>query len=166
MLTDKMLKALNDQIQMEFSSAYLYLAMAAQCEHENLPGFAQWLKVQYQEEVGHGMKLFNYVGDRGGRVTLQAIEQPAAEFGTVSDMFQQVLEHERKVSASISNVYEVALAEKDYPTQAQLHWFLTEQVEEEKTAEEILRQLEAMEGKAHLMLMMDRRMGQRQPAAQ
>ncbi len=161
MMTKKVLKALNEQIALEFSSGYLYLAMAAQFEAQNLPGFAHWMKVQYREEVGHGMKLFDYVADRGGHVTLEAIPKPQADFGSVTATFKTVLEHEREVTASIHKLYELALAEKDYATQAHLQWFITEQVEEEKTAENILRQIEAIEGKAHLMLMLDRHMGSR-----
>ncbi|NLX20676.1 MAG: ferritin [Phycisphaerae bacterium] len=161
MMSKKMLDALNEQIALELSSAYLYLAMGAQLDDENLPGFAHWMKVQFQEETEHGMKLFDYVADRGGRVTLEAIPKPQTDFGSPADIFKAVLEHERKVTASIHRLYELALAEKDYATQAHLQWFITEQVEEEKNAEGILRQIQAMEGKAHLMLMLDRHLGAR-----
>ena len=161
MITDKMAKALNEQVNFELSSAYLYLAMAAQFEAENLPGFAHWMKVQYQEETGHAMKLFGYLADRGGRVTLNAIAKPAAEFGKPLDVFKAVLAHERKVTAAINTLYELALSEKDYATQSQLQWFINEQVEEEKTAENIIRQLEAFADKAHLLLMLDHRLGER-----
>lgn len=161
MLTEKMTKALNDQINFELSSAYLYLAMAAQFEAQNLPGFAHWMKIQYQEETGHGMKLFGYVADRGGQVVLDAVPKPAAEFGGPAETFKSVLEHERKVTAAINRLYELAVAEKDYPTQLQLQWFIKEQVEEEKTAENILRQVEVMGNKPHLLLMIDHRLGER-----
>lgn len=161
-LSDKMLKALNDQIALEFSSSYLYLAMAAQFDHQDLPGFAKWLKVQAKEESDHGMKLFEYVTARNGRVTLAAIAGPQADFGSPAETFKTVLEHERKVSASIHRLYELALAEKDFATVSKLQWFVNEQVEEENTAETILKQVEAYDGKAHLLLMLDRHMGSRE----
>ncbi|HSW44835.1 MAG TPA: ferritin [Phycisphaerae bacterium] len=161
MLSDKMLKALNDQMDFEFSSAYLYLAMAAHCEARNLPGFAQWFKAQFGEEQAHAMKLFGYVADRGGTVALGAIAKPTSAFGSPLDTFKEVLAHEQKVTAAINKLYEVALAEKDYATQTFLQWYINEQVEEEKTAEDIIRQLEAIGGKAHLMLMLDHRLGER-----
>jgi len=161
MLSDKMLKALNDQIELEFNSAYLYLAMAADCEQQNLPGFADWLKVQFGEEQGHAMRIFEHLVDRGGLVTLGAIARPKAKFGPPLEMFKEVLKHEQKVTAAIHKLYEVALAEKDYAAQTFLHWFINEQVEEEKNAEDIIRQLEAVDGKAHLVLMLDHKMGER-----
>jgi ferritin len=161
MLNEKVLKALNDQINMEISSAYLYLAMAAAFEDQNLSGFAHWMKLQYQEELGHGMRLFNHVADRGGRVTLGAIDKPPADFGTPTETFQKVLDHERKVTASIHNLYGIAQEQKDYATQSQLHWFIDEQVEEEKTAEEILGQLKVVGTHPHLVLMLDRKLAER-----
>ena len=161
MITDKMAKALNEQVNFELSSAYLYLAMATQFEAENLPGFAHWMKAQYQEETGHAMKLFKYLADRGGRVTLNAIAKPAPEFGTPAEVFKTVLAHERKVTAAINALYELALSEKDYATQSQLQWFINEQVEEEKNTEDIIRQLEAFAGKPHLLLMVDHKLGER-----
>jgi ferritin len=119
------------------------------------------MKVQYQEETGHGLKLFGYLADRGGRVTLNAIAKPAPEFGTPVEVFKTVLAHERKVTAAINALYELALSEKDYATQSQLQWFINEQVEEEKTAENIIRQIEAFGDKAHLLLMLDHRLGER-----
>ena len=161
MVTEKMVKALNDQINLELSSAYLYLAMGAYLEDRKFPGCACWMKVQFEEETGHAMRLFNYLGDRGARVTLGAIAKPAAEFGTVLQTFKAVLEHERKVTASIHKLYGLALAEEDYATQSQLVWFVNEQVEEEKNVEDILRQLEALGDKPHLLLMLDHRLGER-----
>ncbi|HRY66771.1 MAG TPA: ferritin [Phycisphaerae bacterium] len=161
MITDKMAKALSEQVNFELSSAYLYLAMGAQFEADNLPGFAHWMKAQYQEETSHGMKLFNYLADRGGRVTLNTIAKPAPEFGTPLEVFKTVLAHERKVTAAIHALYELAMAEKDYATQSHLQWFINEQVEEEKNAEDIIRQLEALGDKRHLLMMLDHRLGER-----
>lgn len=155
--------ALNDQIKYEFESAYLYLSMAAYCQSINLPGFAHWMRLQYQEELMHGMKLFDFVTDRGGRVLLQALDQPPAEFGSPLDMFQQVLEHERAVSAKINQLYAIAVRENDYPAQAHLHWFITEQVEEEKNASQIVEQIKLAGGSGAALLMLDSALGARLP---
>lgn len=158
MLSKSMQKALNGQIQKEFASSYLYLAMAAYCETKNLPGMATWLKVQAQEEWGHGMKIYEFVNDRGGTVTLQAIEQPPAEFGSPVDIFKGVLEHEQKITAAINDLYAQAVKENDYATQIMLQWFITEQVEEEKNASDILELLK-MAGEHVIVL--DHRLGKR-----
>lgn len=159
MLSKSMQKALNGQIQKEFASSYLYLAMAMYCETKNLPGMASWLKVQAQEEWGHGMKIAEFINDRGGTVTLQAIEQPPAEFGTPVDVFKAVLEHEQKISAAINDLYAQAVKENDYATQVMLQWFVTEQVEEEKNASDILELLK-MAGEHVIVL--DHRLGKRE----
>ena len=161
MLTPKMLDALNQQINRELASAYLYLAMAAQCEAQSLPGMAHWMKRQATEEYGHGMRLFEHICDRGGRVALAAIPQPPAEFGSPLELFQQVLAHERKVTAYINAVYELALEEKDYASQVALHWFVNEQVEEEKNASVIVDQLKAIPDKSSAILFVDRQLGKR-----
>ncbi len=161
MLSPKMLDALNQQINREFTSAYLYLAMAAQCEAQSLPGMAHWMKRQATEEHGHGMRLFEHVCDRGGRVALGAIAQPPAEFGSPLELFQKVLSHERKVTEHINAVYELALDEKDYAAQVALHWFVTEQVEEEKNASVIVDQLKAIPDKSSAILFLDRQLGKR-----
>ena len=129
MLSKKMQDAINEQIKNELYSGYLYLAMAAYAEDQNLPGFAHWMKAQCQEEVEHAMKFFDYITERGGRVELGAIDQPPVEFESPTQIFEMTLEHERKVTALINSLYELALAEKDYPTQVLLHWFIEEQVE-------------------------------------
>jgi len=152
---------LNEQISEEISSAYLYLAMSAWLEHQGFPGAAHWMKGQYKEELSHGEKLFEFMNDRGSRVTLNAIEKPAAEFGTLLDTFKAVLAHERKVTALINRCYEVAIAEKDYAAQIALQWFITEQVEEEKSAQDIITQLEACDNRPHLMLMIDHQLAKR-----
>jgi ferritin len=153
--------AINDQINKELYSAYLYLSMSAYCEAANLPGAARWLAVQAKEEQGHAMKFFGYVHDRGGRVTLQAIAQPPAEFTSLLDLFQQVLEHERKVTGLINRLYETAVKESDYPSQILLQWFITEQVEEEKNASQIIEQLKMVGSQGTPLYMMDRQLGAR-----
>ncbi|MCD6156277.1 MAG: ferritin [Candidatus Atribacteria bacterium] len=162
MLSKKLEDALNEQIKNELYSAYLYLAMAAQCEAQNLNGFAHWLKVQAKEEISHGMKIYDFVNDRGGRVILKAIEQPPVEFGTPLDMFKKVLEHEQKVTSMINQLYQLAKEENDYPAQVMLQWFINEQVEEEKNASYILGILNYTEGKGQGLLMLDRELGKRE----
>ncbi|UCD29806.1 MAG: ferritin [Planctomycetota bacterium] len=163
MINQTVQKALNEQIQKEFASAYLYLSMAAHFEHENLPGLAHWMKGQAKEEMGHGMRIFEYINERGGQVVLGAIEKPDADFGSPAEVFQQTLEHERKVTASINALYELAVKEKDYPTQIHLQWFINEQVEEENTAETILEKIKALdETGMHPLLIMDAQLGKRE----
>jgi ferritin len=145
--------AINDQINHELYSAYLYLSMAAHFEAQNLSGFAHWLQIQYKEETGHALKFYKYLFDRGGVVTLKAIAQPPTKFTKPLDIFKQVLEHEQKVTGLINKLYELALGEKDYPTQSMLQWFINEQVEEEKNATDIINMLE-MAGDSPISLMM------------
>ena len=161
MLNKAVQSAINDQIKEEFYSAYLYLAMSAYCETINLPGFAHWMRVQYQEELVHALKFFDFVNDREGSVELHAIEQPPSEFQSPLDIFQQSLEHERKISSLIHKLYELAVREKDYPTQTLLQWFITEQVEEEKNAGQIVEQLKMAGGQPAALLLLDNVLGER-----
>ena len=161
MITKKMETALNEQINAEMYSAYLYLAMAAHFEAANLPGFAHWMKAQSEEETEHGMKFYEFINDRGGRVKLQAIDQPPVEFGTPVEIFKVVVNHEEQVTASIHKLYALAQAENDYPTQVMLHWFIDEQVEEEKNANSILEMLKLAGDQGAALLMADRALGAR-----
>ncbi len=137
-MNDKVQTALNEQIKNELYSAYLYLSMAAYFESEHLPGMAGWMKKQSQEEVEHAMKIFEFVNERGGRVTLEAIAQPPVEFESPLAVFEKSLEHEKKVTAMIHALYALAVEEKDYPAQVMLQWFVSEQVEEENTFEHVV----------------------------
>ena len=161
MLNKTVQDAINEQIKHEFYSAYLYLAMSAYCETINLPGFARWMRLQHQEELAHAMKFFDFVNDREGSVELQAIDQPPGEFQSPLDIFQQALEHERKISGLIYRLYELAVKEKDYPTQTLLQWFITEQVEEEKSASQVVEQLKMIGGDGGALLLLDRELGAR-----
>jgi ferritin len=161
MLSKAVQDSINDQINKEFYSSYLYLAMSAHFESVNLPGLAKWTRVQAQEELGHAMKFYDYVIDRSGRVNFGAVEKPTSEWKTSLEVFNQVYEHEQKVTASIYKVYEVALKENDYATQGMLQWFISEQVEEEKNASEIVAQLEMIEAHDTAILMLDHRLGKR-----
>jgi ferritin len=161
MLSDTLQKALNDQIKHELYSSYLYLSMAAHLEATNLPGSARWMRMQSQEETEHALKFFEYILDRGGRVTLQAIDQPPATFGSLLSIFQQALEHEQKVTGLIRELYDTATKENDYATQVMLQWFITEQVEEEKTAGEVVEHLKRIGEQGAALFMMDAHLGQR-----
>ncbi len=162
MLSDTMLKAINQQIKDELYSAYLYLAMSAQFEADSLTGMAHWTRLQANEETEHAMKLYDFINERGGRVELLAIEKPPKEFGTPLQTFREVLAHEKKVTALIHNLYEIALKEKDYASQVMLQWFINEQVEEESNASLIVDKLEmAGESKGSLMNL-DHHIGKRE----
>jgi ferritin len=161
MISKAMQDAINDQINKELYSSYLYLSMAAYFEDKNLAGFAKWMHVQEGEERGHAMKLYQFLVDRSGRVVLKPIAAPEADWKSTLDLFKQVASHEAAVTASIHALYELALKEKDYPAQAMLQWFITEQVEEEKNATEIVQQLELVEARGTAVLMLDHRLGKR-----
>ena len=148
MLGKKMQDLMNSQIQAEFYSAQLYLSMSAYSEAENFRGFASWLKVQYEEETSHGMKILHYIQERGGEVELKALEAPPVKFGSMLKLFEEVLTHEKKVTAMINNLYELALKEKDYAAQIFLQWFINEQVEEEANATQIVAQLKMIGDKS------------------
>jgi ferritin len=141
MLSKTLLDEMNNQIREELYSAYLYLAMAAHFEEANWPGFASWMAKQAAEEQEHAMKFYSYIHDRGGKVTLQAIAQPPASFGKPAEIFEQVLQHEQKVTARINLLYSIAVKDNDYASQHFLDWFVNEQVEEEKNATQVLEWL-------------------------
>ena len=141
-MNKKLEKEINSQIQKELYSAYLYLSMAAYFEARGLDGFGRWMQFQAQEEILHAMKFFTFVNDRGGRVVLEAIEKPPADFKSIKDVFTRTLDHEKKVTASINNLYKVAQTANDTAAQIMLQWFITEQVEEEKNPSDILTKLD------------------------
>jgi ferritin len=160
MLSSDQEQALNEQLTAESSSAYLYLAMAAHFEHEGYPGFAAWMRAQADEEHQHAMRFFDFINDRGGRVHLRAIEEPPLSFGGPLAVFEASLEHERSITASIEALYEAG----DRSTQAFLDWFLTEQVEEEKTVGQIVDTLRLAGDSGPALLLLDRELGARQAA--
>ncbi|HYF91839.1 MAG TPA: ferritin [Symbiobacteriaceae bacterium] len=162
MLSTAMEAALNHQINVEMESSYIYLAMAAYAEAQDHPGAAGWLRAQSREELAHAMKFYEYIHARGGRVLLQAIPQPPAEFGTLVDLFDAVLEHEQTITGRVHRLYELALAEKDYASFPLLQWFLAEQVEEEKAAEDVLRMVRAAGLSGQALLFVDAELGKRQ----
>ncbi|MHC4156065.1 MAG: ferritin, partial [Planctomycetota bacterium] len=144
MIGKKMQNALNEQVNAELYSAYLYLAMEAFFESANLPGFANWMRVQTQEELSHAMKIYDYVGERGGRVTLKQIAGPPTEWDSPLAAFEAVSEHEQKVTGLINELVNLAIQEKDHAANMFLQWFVNEQVEEEKNADEIVQKLKLM----------------------
>lgn len=162
MISKSMQDAINEQIKNELYSAYLYLSMSAHFEARNLNGFAKWLRVQANEELGHAMKFYDYVLERGGQVVLKAIDQPPAEWKSNLEVFEQVLEHEQKITALINKLYEQALKENDYPSQILLHWFINEQVEEEKNATQIIEKLKLIDAHGTAVLMLDHELGKRE----
>jgi ferritin len=166
MLKKKLQDALNDQLNHELYSAYLYLSMAAYAETINLPGFAHWMRHQYDEEVIHGMKFYEFINDRGGQVVLKTIKGPPTKFKSPLDLFEKTLEHERFVSESIRKIYALATKENDYESQVFLQWFITEQIEEEKTADDIIQTLKRAGDDGHAILMIDRELGARQPESE
>lgn len=161
MLNKKIEKKINEQINEELFSAYLYLAMSAYCEDINLPGFANWMSVQFEEEQFHAMKFINYINERGGRVELEALEKPQVEWDNMIDVFEATLKHERHITSKINEIVDLAIEERDHATVSFLNWYVDEQVEEEDTAEGILDQLKMINGQGNGMLMLDREMAAR-----
>ncbi len=161
MIKKEVLDAINEQINAESYSAYMYLSMAAYYESIGLSGFAHWMKIQYQEEAAHAIKFFNYVTERGGKVVLKAIEQVPVEFAGVVDVFEKTLIHENHVTESINNLMSVAISANDHATQSFLRWFVDEQVEEEANVEKILATLKLINGQGNGIFMMDRELSQR-----
>lgn len=161
MINKSMQDAINDQINKELYSSYLYLSMAAYLEDRNLSGFAHWMRVQETEEREHAMKLYDFIVERGGRVMLKAIEAPKTEWKSTLELAEEVAAHEAMVTASIHALYELALKEKDYSAQIMLQWFITEQVEEERNAAEIVSNLKLIEDRGTAILMLDHRLAKR-----
>ncbi len=158
--------AMNEQINKEFFSSYLYLSMAAYFEDKNLTGFAHWMQLQADEEREHAMKFYNFILDAGGRVQLKALDAPATEWKSNLEVAEQVAEHEARVTASIHDLYELALKERDYAAQVMLQWFITEQVEEEKTSSQVLESVRRIDDNPAALVMLDRELGQRTPGAE
>ena len=161
MLNKNVEKALNEQINREMYSAYLYMAMSSSCTQKGLKGFANWFMVQYHEEMLHAMKLYEYVHLHGGQVTFKALAQPPADFDSPLDMFKKTLEHERFITQSINELMEVAIKSKDHATQIFLQWYVTEQVEEESNDNDIIGQLTVVGKDAQGLLLLDRELGAR-----
>jgi ferritin len=158
----KLHNALNEQIKNELYSAYIYLSMAAWFESVNLEGFAHWMKIQAKEENIHAMKIFDFLNDRGVKVVLQAIAQPPVEFTSAKEIFEITLGHEKKVTAMINKLYELSQELGDNASRVFLHWFITEQVEEEKNPAKILDVLKMIKGEGAALIMLDRELAKRE----
>lgn len=161
MISDKLQDAINEQINKEIYSAYLYLSMSAYFDSENLPGFANWMNVQYQEEMTHAMKLYNYLHERLGRVKLKAIDGPETEWKSPLACFEAVYAHEQKVTGLINDLMDLAIEEKDHAAKGFLQWFVDEQVEEEASADEVVQKIKLMKDMPGAMYMLDKELGQR-----
>ena len=156
-----MLNALNEQINAEQYSSLLYLSMSAWFSEKGLPGFANWMYIQFQEEMTHANKFFKYVVERGGKVTLKAIEQMPTDFKDIVEVFEKTKTHEEHVTSLINNLVDIAIAERDHAAQSFLKWFVDEQVEEEANVQEILDTLKLINGQGNGIFMLDREMRQR-----
>jgi ferritin len=161
MLKEKIEKAINEQINAELYSSYLYLAMSAYLESIGLAGFAKWMSAQAQEEAFHAMKFFHFVTERGGRVILEKIKAPPAEWESVLDVFEETCAHEQKVTGLINDLVDLAMKEKDHATHSFLQWFVTEQVEEEATADDIVNKIKLAGESSAGLFFLDREMGTR-----
>ncbi|MBL7153967.1 MAG: ferritin [Phycisphaerae bacterium] len=169
MIGKKIEKALNEQINAELYSAYLYLSMVAYFESVNLTGFATWMRAQTQEEIMHAMKMYDFINERGGRVILKAIEMPPPEWGSALAAFEAAYAHEQIVTGLINDLVNLAVAEKDHATNSFLQWFVNEQVEEETSADNVVQNLKMAQDAPGALFMLDRELGQRvftPPAAQ
>jgi ferritin len=162
-MNDQVQNAINEQINAELKASYTYLAMSAYCEHVNFPGCAKWLRTQSTEEYGHAMKLLDFMLDRHCRIELKAIEGPKMEFSSIQDVFETAFKHEQQVSRQIDNLYSLAHEQKAFAALPQLEWFLTEQVEEEKTARQIVAKFQLVKGDPASLLEIDRDLGTRTP---
>lgn len=156
MITKKMEKTINEQINEELFSAYLYLSMSVHFEEMSLKGFANWMRIQAQEEQFHAMKFFDYLSERGGKVELLAIEKPANSWSSILNIFEETLKHEEHITSKINDLAKIALEENDFASQNFLQWYVDEQVEEEATASEILEQIKFLGENKHGLLMLDR----------
>jgi ferritin len=161
MIDTKMEKAFNGQINAELYSAYLYLSMEAHFKSKNLNGFAGWLRIQAQEEVKHAMKFYDHILERGGSVTLKAIDEPKIEWKTALEAFEDAYKHEQKVTGLINGLVDLSYTEKDYASRSFLKWFVDEQVEEEASAGEVVAKLKMIKDMPGALLMLDHHMGKR-----
>ncbi len=163
MLSPAIQEALNRRLTNEYAASLLYLAMAGYFASRNLNGFANWLRVQSQEEQAHGLRVFDLILARGGRIALGAIPAPSADFASPLDVAQQALAREQEVSADFQQLYRLAVQEQDYTTQTQLQWFLTEQVEEEQLFGQLVEQLQLANNQGPALLLLDRELASRRP---
>lgn len=161
MISKKMDDAINAQMIREMYSGYLYMSMSSFINSLGLKGFANWLMVQYHEEMFHAMKMYEYIQSRGGNVKIGTIDEPPSKWETPLDMFEKVLEHEQKVTAWINELMETAIEEKDHASQIFLQWYVTEQVEEEENDNDIIAQLKLIRDNPQGLIMLDKELAAR-----
>ncbi len=161
MLSKNVQQAINEQINAEFSSSYSYLAMSIFCQRQNFLGCSHWLRVQAEEENGHGMRLLDFLLARDGAAELKSVPQPSVSFASIATVFEQALEQEQQVSKKIDDLYELALKEKAFSALVELQWFIAEQVEEEETAREIVAKFHLVKNDPAALLDIDRELGAR-----
>ncbi len=165
MLSQTVQDAINVQINNELSASYTYLAMSAYCEHENFTGCAKWMRIQSEEEYGHAMRLLDFLLARDGKVQLKAIAEPHIKFKSLTAVFEEALEQEQGTTKEIDQLYELTLKEKAFAALVELQWFITEQVEEEKTSREIVAKFHLTKEDPAAILDLDRELGRRTPDA-
>ena len=163
-MNQRVFAAINEQINSEFKASYTYLAMAAYCDRQKFLGAAKWLRFQSEEERTHAMKLFDFVLARDGNVELKTIDQPRVAYESLPEVFEQALAHEQNVTVQINSLYELCFSEKAFAEMTELQWFLTEQVEEEKIAREIVAKFRLIKSDPAAILDMDRELGARSTA--
>ncbi len=161
MISNKVQKAFNSQLNEELYSSYLYLSMAAHFEAKNLKGFAHWFRIQSQEEYTHALKFFNFILQKGGKVSLTQIATPKIEWNSIAEVFNDTLAHEQKITKLINELVEVSMGEKDYAAHTFLQWFVTEQVEEEANVEEIIQKIEMIGDNKSGLFLLDNELGSR-----
>lgn len=161
MLSEKLVTAINDQIQYEVYSAFTYKAMQAYFEGEDLPGMANWMNIQFQEEMSHAEKMFNFVCETGSRVVLQGMEAPRNEYSSPLEAFEVSLEHEQSVTSRINNLMDLAVEEKNHAAQIFLQWFVTEQIEEEASVGQIITKLKRVKDDGRGLMMIDQELASR-----
>lgn len=161
MLSEKLLNALNDQVQFEFDSANLYLAMAAYLANEELDGFAHFFKVQYEEEKFHALKFFDFINEMDGRVIIKGLSDPSNNYDSPLDVFEKALAHEKEVTKRIYNLMDLAMAEKEHATISFLKWFIDEQVEEENSMKDVIKKLKRIGEEGQGLFILDAELAQR-----
>lgn len=160
-MQDKLTVALNEQINEELASAYLYFAMAADFESKNRKGISTWFKAQAREEVNHALRIYDYINDRGGKAVLQALEAPKPSWDSPAAAFEAALKHEQHITGCIDKLVKLARETGDNPTEVFLQWFVSEQVEEEKSTEEVVEMLRQVGDSKEALFMVDRELGER-----
>jgi len=166
MMQPIMLETLNKQLNVEYYSAYYYLSMSAHFHDTDLNGLGQWMRMQYQEELAHAAKFFDFINDRDGKVTLTQIETPPHAWDGPLSVFEDALKHEQEVTQKIYDLVDLSLEIRDHATNTFLQWFVTEQVEEESTASEIIQQLKLVGSDGNGLFLLDRELGMRAPASE